>query len=122
MGKTAAPQVPHFPLAYTLGVQIQTQYFLGFPGSTNGKEPPASAGDLRDVGSIPGSGRCPGEVNDNTLQYSCLENPTDIGTWQAIVHRVAKRWTRQKQLNSQGFGKHFTRDMDKSVLPIMSQF
>ena len=122
MEKTAPPQVPHFPLAYTLGVQIQTQYFLGSPGGTSGKEPPARAGDLTHVGLTPGSGRCPGEVNGNMLQYSCLENPTDRGTWQAIVHRVAKRWTPLKQLNSQGFGKHFTRDMDKSVLPIMSQF
>ena len=71
------------------------------------KNPLASAGDLRDVCLIPGSGRSPGEGNGNTLQYSCLENPTDRGTWQAIVHRVAKRWTRLKQLNSQGFGKHF---------------
>ena len=100
MGETAAPQVPHFPLAYTLGAQIQTQHFLGFPGGTNGKEPPASAGDLRDVVSIPGSGRCPGEVNGNTLQYSCLENPTDRGTWQAIVHRAEKSRTRLKQLNT----------------------
>ena len=71
------------------------------------KNPLASAGDLRDVCLIPGSGRSPGEGNGNTLQYSCLENPTDRGTWQAIVHWVAKRWTRLKQLNSQGFGKHF---------------
>ena len=39
------------------------------------KNPPVNAGDIRDMGLIPGSGRCPGEGNDNPLQYSCLENP-----------------------------------------------
>ena len=43
------------------------------------KDLPASAGDARDVGSIPGSGRSPGEGNDNPLQYSCLENPMGGG-------------------------------------------
>ena len=52
--------------------------------------PPANAGDIRDVGSIPGSGRSPGEENGTPLQYSCLGNPTDRGTWQATVHEVAK--------------------------------
>ena len=52
--------------------------------------PPASAGDVRDVGSIPGSGRSPGEGSGNPLQYSCLENPMDRGAWGAIVHRAAK--------------------------------
>ena len=50
----------------------------------------ANAGDIRDVGSIPGSGRSPGEGNGNPLQYSCLENSTDRGAWWAIVHGVAK--------------------------------
>ena len=54
------------------------------------KNPPANAGDLRDVGSIPGSGRSPGEGHRNPLQYSCLGNPMDRGAWQATVHRVAK--------------------------------
>ena len=49
------------------------------------KNPPASVGDLRDVGSIPGSERSPGGGRDNPLLYSCLEN-------QAMVHRVAKNW------------------------------
>ena len=57
------------------------------------KNPPANAGDVRDVGSIPGSGRSPGVRNDNPLQYSCLENPRDRGTWQATVHGVVKSWT-----------------------------
>ena len=42
---------------------------------------PASAGDIRDAGSVPGSGRCPGGGHSNPLQYSCLENPTDKGAW-----------------------------------------
>ena len=49
------------------------------------KKPPASAGDVRDVGSIPGSGRSPGEGYGNPLQYSCLENPMYRGAWQATV-------------------------------------
>ena len=54
------------------------------------KNPPANAGDARDAGSIPGSGRPPGEGNDNALQYSCLGNPMDRGAWWAIVYEVAK--------------------------------
>ena len=59
------------------------------PGGASGKEP-ASAGDLRDVGSIPGSGRSSGGEHGNPLQYSCLENPIDRGAWWAEVHRVAE--------------------------------
>ena len=54
---------------------------------------PASSGDIRDDGSIAGSGRCPGEGHGNPLQYSCLENPVDRGAWWATVHRVAKSQT-----------------------------
>ena len=50
----------------------------------------ANARDLREAGSIPGSGRSPGEVLSNPLQYSCLENPMDRGAWQATVHGVAE--------------------------------
>ena len=57
------------------------------------KNPPPNAGDLRDTGSIPGSGRSPGERNGNPLQYSCLENPMDGGAWWAIIHGVAKSRT-----------------------------
>ena len=48
---------------------------MGFPGSTVVKNLPASAGDIRAVGLIPGSGRSPGEGNGYPLQYSCLEDP-----------------------------------------------
>ena len=51
---------------------------------------PANAGDEGDMGFIPGSGRSPGGGNYNPLQYSCLENPMDKGTWQGKVHGVSK--------------------------------
>ena len=54
------------------------------------KNLPANAGDLRDMGSIPGLGRSPGEGHGNPLQYSGLENPRDRGAWWATVHGVAK--------------------------------
>ena len=49
-----------------------------------------------DLGSIPESGRYLGEGNDNTLQYSCLENPMDRGAWWAMVRKVVKSWTQLK--------------------------
>ena len=60
---------------------------LGFPGGSAGKESVCNAGDL---GLIPGLRRSPGEGNGNPLQYSCLENPMDRGTWRATVHGVTK--------------------------------
>ena len=56
--------------------------------------PPANAGDIRDVGSIPGLGRSPGVGNGNPLQYTCLENPMDRRDWWATVHGVAKSETK----------------------------
>ena len=72
---------------------VQHSAFLhqGFPG---GSEVKASACNAGDLGSIPGSGRSPGEENGNPLQYSCLENPMDRGAWWATVHGVAKSRTR----------------------------
>ena len=63
---------------------------LGFPG---GSEVKASACNEEDLGSIPGSGRCPEEGNGNPLQYSCLENPMDRGAWWAAVCGVAQSQT-----------------------------
>ena len=57
------------------------------PGGSAVKNSPDNAGD---AGSIPGSGRSPGEGNSNPLQYSCLENPMDRRAWQATVHGVAR--------------------------------
>ena len=57
------------------------------------KNPPAKAGDVKDMGSVPGLGRSPGERHGNPLQYSCLENTMDRGSWEAKVHRVTKSGT-----------------------------
>ena len=57
------------------------------------KNPPANAGDTRDMGSIPGLGRFSGIGNGSPLQYSCLENSMDRGTWWATVHGRAKSQT-----------------------------
>ena len=56
------------------------------------KNLPANIGDVRDVGSISGSGRSPGASHGSPLQYSCLENPMDRGAWQVTVYRVANSW------------------------------
>ena len=70
--------------------RLPTTVFLGFPGGSDGKEYACST---RDLGSIPGLGRSPGGGHDNLLQYSCLENPMDRGTWWATVHGVAESET-----------------------------
>ena len=57
------------------------------------KNPHANVGDTEDMGSIPGSGRSSGRENGKPVQYSCLENPMDSGTWWVTVHGVAKSWT-----------------------------
>ena len=54
------------------------------------KNSTANAGDKRDMGSIPGSGRSPGGGHGNLLQYSCLKNPMDRGAWQGTVHRITE--------------------------------
>ena len=72
---------------------------MGFPGSSVVKNLPASAEDIRDMGSIPGSERSPGGGHGNPLHYSVLENPIDRGAWWATVHRIAKNQTQLKQLS-----------------------
>ena len=69
--------------------RLPTTVFLGFPGSSAGKESTCNVGDQ---GSIPGLGRSPGEGYSYPLQYSCLENPMDGGAWKAAVHGVTKSW------------------------------
>ena len=64
------------------------------------KNPPANAGDVRDMGSIPGSGRSSGGRHGSPLQYSCLENPRDRGAWWATVCGVTKSQTWLKQLST----------------------
>ena len=60
--------------------------------------PPANVGDIRDAGSIPGSGRSPGGGHGSPLQYSRLENPMDRGAWWATAHRVTQHRTRLSDL------------------------
>ena len=62
----------------------------GLPRWLHGKEPPVNAGDAGDTGSTPGSGRSPGKVKGNPLQYSCLGKPMDRGAWRATVHRITE--------------------------------
>ena len=73
---------------FVVNLKIPMGASRGFPGGSVVKNPPANLGDTGDVGSIPGSGRFPGEGNSNPLQYSCLENPMDRETWWATVPRV----------------------------------
>ena len=81
-------------------VGITFVFCLRLPGGSDGKASACNAGDL---GSIPGSGRSPGEGNGNPLQYSCLENSMDGEVWWATVHGVAKSWVpKKKQHKSSG--------------------
>ena len=64
------------------------------------KNLPANAGDVGDAGSVPRSGKSPGEGNGNPLQCCCLENPRDGGAWWAAVYGVAQSRTRLKRLSS----------------------
>ena len=70
--------------------RILSLHYWGFPDGSESKESDCNAGDIRDMGSIPGLGRSPREGNGNPFQYSCLENPMDRGAWQATVHGVAR--------------------------------
>ena len=83
---------PGLPFSPNLHVFLKDLH-MGFPGGSDGK---VSARTVGDPGSIPRSGRSPGEGNGNPLQYSCLENPMDRGAWWATVHGLAKSRT---QLN-----------------------
>ena len=65
----------------------------GLLKSRSSKEPTCNAGDVRDLGSIPGSGRSPGVGNGNPLQYSCLENSMDREAWRVVVHEMEKSQT-----------------------------
>ena len=68
----------------------ESRGFSGFPQGSNGKESAHNAGNL---GSCPGLGRSPGGGHNNSLQYSCLENPMDRGAWRATVHGIARNLT-----------------------------
>ena len=85
--------------------------YQGFPGDAIVvKNLPANAGDIRDAGLIPGSGRSSGEGNGSPFQYSCLENPMDGGAWWARVHGVTKSQTQLTDFTFLSFyinTKHF---------------
>ena len=70
-----------------IGIILCFMVMLGFPPSSVGKVSACNAGGL---GSIPGSGRSPGEGNGSPLQYTCLENPMDRGAWQPTLHGIAR--------------------------------
>ena len=84
-------------LKYQTVFQYKVIFIMGFPGGSVVKNPPTKAGDM---GLIPGSGRSPGEGNNNPLQYSCLGNPMDRGARWATVHGVTKESDTTQQLNS----------------------
>ena len=67
------------------------------------KNPPVNAGDIRDAGSVPGSGGSPGGGHGDPLQYSCLENPMDRGAWQATDHRAAESDTTRDLAHTRRF-------------------
>ena len=71
-------------MVLTIVINIEV---IGFLNGSVVKHPLANAGD---VGSISGSGRCPGEENDNSLQYSCRRNPVDRGDWWATIQGIVK--------------------------------
>ena len=80
---------------------------------------PVNSGDIRDADLIPGSGRSLGKGHGNPLQYSCLENPMDRGTWSVIIHRVIKSWT---QLKRHSMHAHMHRFWYKSYLSHLRRF
>ena len=84
-----------FPIFFLPDLTLANLYsqVWGFPGVSVVKSPPTNAGDPRDSGSIPGSGRSLGGGNGNPLQYSCLEQSMDKGAWWATVHGVMKSQT-----------------------------
>ena len=71
---------------------VGTIVHVGFSGGSVVKNPPANAGDTRDVGSIPELGRSPGGGQGNPLQYFCLGNPMNREAWQTTVHGIMKSW------------------------------
>ena len=74
------------------------------------KNPPDNAGDIKDLGSIPGSGRSPGGGHGNPLHYFCLENSMNRGAWWATVYMVTKSQTRLSNLASVQFSHSVVSD------------
>ena len=83
------------------GISLFDGRWQGFPGGAGSEIPPASAEDVTDAGSIPGSGRSLGGGHGNPLQYSCLRNPVVRGVWWSAVLGVTQSRTQLKQLSMQ---------------------
>ena len=83
------------------------------------KNLPANAGDLRDMGSIPESGRSPGGGHGNPFQCSCLENSRDRGAWQATVHSVAQSQTQLKRHSTHAFHSANSQATEESFLHLV---
>ena len=98
--------LPHFVFKTLPPKQSASQVVLMVKQTNKQKNLPTNAGDARDMGSIPGSGRSPGGGHGNPLQYSCLENPMDRGALRATVHRVTKSQTWLKQLSMHACKSH----------------
>ena len=108
---TPPPLSPHPPLAKSTANVLRivlilyinlgrTDIFTGFPDGSANKEPTYNTGDTGETHSTPGLGSSPDRGNGNPLQYSCLGNPMDRGTWWAIVCGVAKNRTGTEQLST----------------------
>ena len=94
--------------------QRPNEHQVDFPGGSYGEASAYNVGELR---SIPGSERSPGEGNGNPFQYCCLENPMDRGAWRT-VHRVAKSQTQLKQLSMHAHNNKSNEKQVKETVPI----
>ena len=124
-----APPLPLWPLSLALHNRTITTAWLlfpifaplqcslrGFPGGASGKEPTCQCKlDVRDSGSIPGSGRSPGGGHGNPLQYSCLENPRTEET-RGLQSIVSQSQTQLKRLHTPTHSVLFTRSLKKVIL------
>ena len=90
LNKIQPPPHLYLPLFFSTHSMLQSG---GFPDGSVGKETSSNPGDAGDTGSIPGSGRSPGEGNSNPLQYFCLKNTMDREAWWATVQRIAESQT-----------------------------
>ena len=99
--KTPASSIRQSASIFQNPLKLSLPHLLGFglPWWLSSKESTSSAGDAGGDGSILGSGRSPGGGHGNPLQYSCLGNSMDRGSWWATVLGVAKSWTRLKRLS-----------------------
>ena len=97
-------KIMNCPCGYSFVLFFYFLFFQYLPSTTLSSRLPSvvknQLANAGDAGSVPGSGRSPGEGNGNPLQYSCLDNPLDRGAWQAIVHGVTKEPDTTQPLNN----------------------